>query len=103
MLAGLWPIDWSPEYERMSETIPWPENKETGYTRIRRKDIPSYINNDLSLAVAAYNRTKQYGWPQGRGYLAEPRAFFELIQLFDAEKCCHADYKNKGLMDANNR
>ncbi|MDE5899169.1 MAG: hypothetical protein K2H09_07920 [Treponemataceae bacterium] len=31
-------------------------------------------------------RIKRYGWPQGRGYLAEPEAVRMIVQLFDREQ-----------------
>lgn len=32
-----------------------------------------------------WKRIKKYGWPQGRGYLCEPRKVFEIVELFDNE------------------
>lgn len=69
----------------MQEIICWPES-ETGYIRIKRKEIQAYITDELIQAVALWRRVKQYGWPQGKGYLAEPRAVFEVVELFDAAK-----------------
>lgn len=69
----------------MQETICWPES-ETGYIRIKRKEIKNYITDEFLTLVQTYNRIKKYGWPQGKGYLAEPRALFAVVELFDSEK-----------------
>ena len=69
----------------MSEKIAWPES-ETGYIRIKRKDIASYMTQEFFTLVDTYSRIKQYGWPQGKGYLAEARMLLELVTLFDDEK-----------------
>lgn len=80
----------------MQEQIAWPEQKETGYIRIRRKDIPQYMTNDLFAAVDLWRKIKDYGWPQGRGYLSEPRALMKLVQLFDTEKANYYAFKKMG-------
>ena len=53
---------------------------------IKRKDIASYMTKEFFALVDTYARIKQYGWPQGKGSLAEPRALLELVTLFDDEK-----------------
>ena len=78
----------------MTETICWPES-ETGYRRIKRKEITSYITDDLLDAVELWRRIKSYGWPQGKGYLAEPRAIFSVVALFDAEKANFAAWERE--------
>ncbi len=79
----------------MTERIAWPEQKDTGYIRIKRKDIHTYMTDDLFRAVELYARIKRYGWPQGRGYLAEPRAVFSLVTLFDGEKDNYQSFTRK--------
>lgn len=69
----------------MTENICWSES-ETGYIRIKRKEINSYITDDLLTATQTWRRIKRYGWPQGKGYLAEPRGLFSVVELFDREK-----------------
>lgn len=85
-------MDYSPEYADMQETICWPENK-TGYRRIKRRDIQSYITDDFLTVFQTYGRIKNYGWPQGCGYLAEPRAVFDIVELFDREKAAYLKWK----------
>lgn len=85
LFAGLWPKSWSPEYDEAKECIPWPES-ETGYIRIKRKEISSYITRELTAYIQMWHRVKAYGWPQGRGYLAEPEAVRLIVELFDQEK-----------------
>lgn len=69
----------------MTENICWSES-ETGYIRIKRKEINSYITDDLLTATQTWRRIKRYGWPQGKGYLVEPRGLFGIVELFDREK-----------------
>ena len=78
------------------ENICWPES-ETGYIRIKRKEIKSYITDELCQAVQTWRHIKQYGWPQGKGYLAEPRAVLSIVELFDREKTEYLAWmKNNG-------
>jgi ubiquinone biosynthesis protein COQ9 len=69
----------------MSESICWPEN-ETGYMRIKRKDLSNYITEELTSLIQMWHRITAYGWPQGKGYLAEPEGVREIVELFDREK-----------------
>ena len=78
----------------MAEQICWPES-ETGYIRIKRREIESYITNDFLKAFQAYKRVKQYGWPQGKGYLAEPRTLFSIVELFDSEKSNYSEWEKE--------
>lgn len=80
----MWPPDWGGEYNDAKETIPWPES-DTGYIRVRRGDFGKYITDDLAAAVRTWRKIKRYGWPQGKGYLSEPAAVVEIVELFDAE------------------
>ena len=43
----------------MAEQVCWPES-ETGYIRIKRKEIESYITDDFLKAFQSYKRIKQY-------------------------------------------
>ncbi len=80
----------------MQERICWPES-ETGYIRIKRKEIKNYITDEFFTLVQTYKRIKQYGWPQGKGYLAEPRTLFAVVELFDREKAKYLAWmKNNG-------
>ena len=87
-----WQLRWEAEYEDVKETITWPEQKETGYIRIKRTDIQNFMTQDLYSAISTYNRIKQYGWPQGKGYLDEPVLVFEIVELFDAEKIARKNF-----------
>lgn len=33
-----------------------------------------------------WRRVKDYGWPQGKGYLSEPEAVRAVVELLDAER-----------------
>lgn len=94
MFSGLWPPDWSPEYDCVKENIPWPESP-TGYIRIQRKDFSDYITEELLSYLQMWHRIKQYGWPQNRGYLAEPETVRLVVELFDAEKETFLAWKEK--------
>ena len=85
LFSGLWPKDWSPEYDEAKESFPWPES-ENGYIRIKRKDFEKYITDDLYEYIQMWHRICSYGWPQGKGYLAEPESVRVIVELFDQEK-----------------
>lgn len=85
MFAGLWPPDWDPEYDEAKETIPWPES-ETGYIRIKRGNFKKYVTEELGALFQIWRRVKAYGWPQGKGWLAEPEAVRVAVELLDAER-----------------
>lgn len=78
----------------MQELICWPES-ETGYIRIKRKDFNRYITEEFLTAIGTWRRIKNYGWPQGRGYLAEPRTVLEMVELFDREKANYSAWKER--------
>ncbi len=78
----------------MAEQIAWPEN-EQGYTRIQRKDFSKYITEELSALIQMWHRISAYGWPQGKGYLAEPEAVREVVELFDKEKARYLTWEKK--------
>lgn len=78
----------------MTENICWPES-ETGYIRIKRGEIKSYITDGLLSLVALWQRIKRYGWPQGKGYLAEPRFVLSIVELFDSEKSNFLEWKKR--------
>lgn len=63
--------------------------------RIKRKEIKSYITESLIQAVGIWRRVKNYGWPQGKGYLAEPQAVVAIVELFDTEKANFAAWEKK--------
>lgn len=54
--------------------------------KLKRKEFSSYITDELSSLVQMWHRISAYGWPQGKGYLAEPEAVREVVELFDREK-----------------
>lgn len=54
--------------------------------KLKRKEFSSYITDELSSLVQMWHRICAYGWPQGKGYLAEPEAVREVVELFDREK-----------------
>ncbi len=84
-MSGLWPPTWSSEYDDAKESLPWPEQEETGYIRIRRGDFAKYVTGELGQLCSMWKRIKNYGLPQGRGYLAEPRFVMDVVRLFDCE------------------
>lgn len=54
--------------------------------KLKRKEFSKYITDELSSLVQMWHRICAYGWPQGKGYLAEPEAVREVVELFDREK-----------------
>lgn len=83
----------------MKEKIPFPES-ENGYILVRRKDFSNYITDELLSLIEMWHRIKAYGWPQGKGYLAEPEAVRVIVELFDAEKANFLAWeKNNGRTD----
>lgn len=84
----------------MKEKLPFPES-ENGYILIRRKDFSKYITDELLSLIEMWHRIKAYGWPQGKGYLAEPEAVRVIVELFDAEKASFLAWekKNNGRID----
>ena len=76
----------------MKETLCWPEN-ETGYIRIQRKDFSKYITEELTSLIQMWHRICAYGWPQGKGYLAEPDAVRTVVELFDREKANYLSWE----------
>ena len=68
----------------MYERIPWPE-EQSGFIPIKREEFQNYITEELCQYFLMWKRIKKYGWPQGRGYLCEPRKVFEIVELFDNE------------------
>ena len=79
----------------MKETIPWPEQTDTGYIRLQRKEFKNYITDELSSLIEMWHRIKAYGWPQGKGYLAEPSAVVAVVRLFDTESQTFRGWENR--------
>ena len=54
--------------------------------RLKRKEFSQYITNELTELIQMWHRICAYGWPQGKGYLAEPEFVRSVVELFDKEK-----------------
>ncbi|MBR5965351.1 MAG: hypothetical protein IK015_04485 [Treponema sp.] len=44
------------------------------------------MTEELAAAMRIWRRVKDYGWPQGKGYLSEPEAVRAVVELLDAER-----------------
>ncbi|MCQ2585624.1 MAG: hypothetical protein MJ185_08530 [Treponema sp.] len=44
------------------------------------------MTEELLSLIQMWHRIKKYGWPQNKGYLAEPQAVRVIVELFDGEK-----------------
>lgn len=42
-----------------------------------------------------WHRISAYGWPQGKGYLAEPEFVRSIVELFDREKAGYIAWEKK--------
>ena len=63
--------------------------------KLKRKEFSKYITDELSSLVQMWHRICAYGWPQGKGYLAEPEAVREVVELFDREKANYLSWENR--------
>ena len=80
----------------MFERIPCPE-EQSGFLPIKRNEFKNYITEELSQYVLMWRRIKRHGWPQGGGYLREPRKVVEIVELFDNENDAFVMFrKNQG-------
>ena len=52
---------------------------------IKRSEVQSYLTPELYEAYNLLAKIRRYGWPHGPGWIREPTALVELVELFDSE------------------
>lgn len=72
-------MSWNPLYDEKRELI--------GDYVLKRSEFKDYLDSDFFCAFNLWRKCDRYGLPQGEsGWLKEPEAVLELIELFDAER-----------------